>query len=79
MSAVANRSSEMGIPRLRVASAMATRRRAGNDLDTRRARAVSRGRLSAPSAVKTAPGAYRHRGGMAPRSMKRRLCSNAPF
>ena len=79
MSAVANRSIEMGLPRRRVASAMTTRRRAGNDSDARRARAVSRERPSTPSAFNTAPGACSYKGGMAPRSMKRRLCSNAPF
>ena len=79
MSAVANRSSEMGLPRRRVASAMTTHSRAGNDSDTRRVRAVSRERPSTPSAVNTAPVAYRHRGCMAPRCMERRLCSNAPF
>ena len=79
MLAVANRSNEMGLPRQRVASAITTRRKAGNDSDARRARAVSRERPSTPSAFNTAPGACRYRGGMAPRSMKRRLCSNATF
>ena len=76
---MANRSNEMGLPRRRVASAMTTRRRAGNDSDTRQARAVSRERPLTPSAFNTAPGACMYRGCMAPRSMKRRLYSNVPF
>ena len=73
MSVVANMSNEMGLPRRRVASAMTTRSKAGNYSDVRRALAVSR----EPSAFNTAPGACRYSCCMAPRFMKRLLCSNA--